>query len=162
MSSHIVQVDVFDLVVFGGTGDLARRKLLPALFYRERDGQAPPESRIVGISRGALNRKAYVALVEAALREHLPAEHIDAAHLERFLGRLHHVRLDVTGERGWQELTALLSGAEDRVRVFYLATAPGLFGPICAKLGDAGLNSRRARVVLENADHQVCDCRTVR
>ena len=108
MTSHIIQVEVFDLVVFGGTGDLARRKLLPALFYRERDDQLPPDSRIVGISRATLSREAYAALVEAALREHLPAEHIDAAQLERFLGRLHHVRLDVTGERGWQELTALL------------------------------------------------------
>jgi glucose-6-phosphate 1-dehydrogenase len=149
MTSQIIRVEVFDLVVFGGTGDLARRKLLPALFYRERDDQLSPESRIVGISRGQLNRKAYVALVEAALREHLPAEHIDAGHLERFLGRLHHVRLDVTGERGWQDLAALLSGAEDRVRVFYLATAPGLFGPICTRLADAGLNSALARVVLE-------------
>jgi glucose-6-phosphate 1-dehydrogenase len=149
MTSQIIRVEVFDLVVFGGTGDLARRKLLPALFYRECDDQLSPESRIVGVSRGSLNRKAYTALVEAALREHLPAEHISAAHLERFLGRLHHVRLDVTGERGWQDLAALLSGGEDRVRVFYLATAPGLFGPICGRLADAGLNSARARVVLE-------------
>jgi glucose-6-phosphate 1-dehydrogenase len=136
-------------VVFGGTGDLARRKLLPALFYRERDDQLPAESRIIGISRGALAHAAYAEMVEAALREHLPAEHIDPAHLERFLGRLHHVSLDVTGEAGWDELAALLSGAEDRVRVFYLATSPSLFGPICRRIGEIGLNSPKARVVLE-------------
>jgi glucose-6-phosphate 1-dehydrogenase len=149
MTSHIVQVDVFDLVVFGGTGDLARRKLLPALFYRERDGQLPAESRIVGISRGAVGREAYAKLVEAALREHLPPEHIEADHLARFLGRLHHVSLDVTGESGWQDLATLLSGAEQRVRVFYLATAPLLFGPVCRRIGEAGLNAAKARVVLE-------------
>jgi glucose-6-phosphate 1-dehydrogenase len=149
MSAQIIAVDVFDLVVFGGTGDLARRKLMPALFYRDLDGQLPAASRIIGLSRGDLSRAAYAAEIEAALREHLPAERIDPARLERFLGRLHHVALDATGEVGWSELASLLGGAEDRVRVFYLATAPGLFGPICSQLAAAGLIQPRARVVLE-------------
>ncbi|HSA80477.1 MAG TPA: glucose-6-phosphate dehydrogenase [Geminicoccaceae bacterium] len=149
MSAQIIAVGVFDLVVFGGTGDLARRKLMPGLFYRDLDNQLPAESRIIGLARGDLSRGDYVAEIEAALREHLPAERIDPATLERFLGRLHHVALDATGERGWPELAALLGNAGDRVRVFYLATAPSLFGPICHKLGAAGLNVPSARVVLE-------------
>jgi glucose-6-phosphate 1-dehydrogenase len=149
MSAHIIAVEVFDLVVFGGTGDLARRKLMPGLFYRDLDDQLPAESRIIGLSRGDLSREDYVAEIEAALREHLPAERIAPAKLERFLGRLHHVALDATGERGWPELAGLLGDAGDRVRVFYLATAPSLFGPICRKLGAAGLNLPKARVVLE-------------
>jgi glucose-6-phosphate 1-dehydrogenase len=149
MSAQIIAVDVFDLVVFGGTGDLARRKLMPALYCRDFDDQLTAASRIIGISRGDLGHAAYAAEIEAALREHLPAERIDPATLDRFLGRLHHVRLDATGELGWRELAALLDDAEERVRVFYLATAPGLFGPICRNLADAGLNRGRARVVLE-------------
>jgi len=149
MSAHIIAVDVFDLVVFGGTGDLARRKLMPGLFYRDLDDQLPAESRIVGLSRGDLSRAAYAAEIEAALREHVPAERIDPVRLERFLGRLHHVTLDATGEAGWRELAALLGGAGDRVRVFYLATAPSLFGPICRQLAEYGLNQPPARVVLE-------------
>lgn len=51
MTAKIIPVDIFDLVVFGGTGDLARRKLMPGLYYRDRDQQLPPESRIIGVAR---------------------------------------------------------------------------------------------------------------
>ena len=57
----------FDYVVFGGTGDLATRKLLPSLFRRDRDGQIPPVSRIVGTSRSQFSRTDYQAFVEKNL-----------------------------------------------------------------------------------------------
>jgi glucose-6-phosphate 1-dehydrogenase len=52
MNASVQPVAPFDLVVFGGTGDLSRRKLMPALYYRERDGQLPAECSIIGTSRG--------------------------------------------------------------------------------------------------------------
>ena len=61
MTSRIIPVEPFDLVVFGGSGDLAQRKLFPALYYRFRDEQMPEESRVVGISRR--QRPAQVARV---------------------------------------------------------------------------------------------------
>ena len=59
MSPSIIPVDTFDLVVFGGTGDLARRKLLPALYHRDCDDQITDESRIIGISRSEIPRAVY-------------------------------------------------------------------------------------------------------
>ncbi len=162
MSAQITAVPLFDLVVFGGTGDLARRKLMPALYYRDRDEQIPPESRIIGASRGDLGRDAYAREIEAALREHIPEDEIDPHCLARFLDRLDHVALDATGERGWSELTDKLAGEADRVRVFYLATAPNLFGRICRNIGDAGLNSSQARVVLEKPiGHDLASARAI-
>jgi glucose-6-phosphate 1-dehydrogenase len=162
MSAQIAAVPAFDLVVFGGTGDLARRKLMPALYYRDRDEQILPESRIIGVSRGDLGREGYAAEIEAALREHLPEAGLDPDCLARFLGRLDHVTLDATGARGWPELAARLAGASERVRVFYLATAPDLFGRICRNIGDAGLNSSPARVVLEKPiGHDLASARAI-
>ena len=162
MSAQITAVPAFDLVVFGGTGDLARRKLMPALYYRDRDEQIPPESRIIGVSRGDLGRDGYAAEIEAVLREHLPETALDPDCLTRFRGRLDHVALDAVGARGWPELAAKLEGASERVRVFYLATAPDLFGRICRNIGAAGLNTGAARVVLEKPiGHDLASARAI-
>ena len=124
MTARIIPVDPFDLVVFGGTGDLALRKLLPGLYYRDQDRQLPPESRIIGVARRGIDREAYVQEVETALRRYLPTHDVDDVCLERLLARLDYVALDATGVDGWAELAAKLTGADDRARVLYLATAP--------------------------------------
>jgi glucose-6-phosphate 1-dehydrogenase len=149
MSAQIISVDPFDLVVFGGTGDLARRKLMPGLYFRDLDDQLPPESRIIAASRGELSREAYARSIEDAVREHVPAERIDEERLGRFLGRLDHVALDAKEGGDWGELAARLAGHDDRVRVFYLAMAPDLFGPISHHLAANALVTPAARVVLE-------------
>ncbi len=149
MSPIIIPVETFDLVVFGGTGDLARRKLLPALYHRDCDNQLPEASRIIGISRRPIDQAEYAGQIEAAIREHVDKELIDEARLEQFLRRLDHVALDAKDDAGWPDLAELLKGHEERIRVFYLATAPGLFGEVCQKLGEHGLNTPDSRVVLE-------------
>ena len=162
MTASIMPVDAFDLVVFGGTGDLALRKLLPGLYYRDRDRQLPPESRIIGVARSGIDRSAYVREVESALRRYLPASDIDDVCLERLLGRLDYVALDATGIDGWAELAAKLAGSDDRVRVFYLATAPDLFGPICRMLAAVQLVTPTARVVLEKPiGHDLASARSI-
>ena len=67
MTAQFIPVEPFDLVVFGGTGDLAMRKLLPGLYHRDSDGQLPAECRIIGAARTELSREAYLGQVEAAL-----------------------------------------------------------------------------------------------
>ena len=59
MTSRVIQVDPFDLVVFGGTGDLAHRKLLPALYHRDLDGQIPGDARIIAVSRRQMDHAGY-------------------------------------------------------------------------------------------------------
>ena len=134
MSTRPFPVDPFDLVVFGGTGDLSRRKLMPSLYYRDRDGQIPGEARIIATSRSELARDVYAKEIEAAIREHVPAGDLDDAAVQHFLARLDHVALDAKSPAGWSALAKVLAANPGRVRVFYMATAPDLFGPLCAQL----------------------------
>jgi len=150
MSSRIIAVESFDLVVFGGAGDLAYRKLLPALYQRHRDGQIPPVARIIGVSRRAMSDADYRAATRKALTDHVGESDRDPALIAAFLNRLHFVSVDAAAETGWDDLARLLqAGGEDRVRAFYLAVAPELFGTISEKLGVHGLVTPKTRVIIE-------------
>ena len=148
MATRIVKVDPFDLVVFGGTGDLAYRKLYPALFHRERGGQFTEPTRIVGVSRRHLDRDAFRASVKDALVKFHAVDGESADALERFLARLDYVAADAMGEAGWSDLRETL-GPDERIRAFYLATGPDLFCPIAKRLGAEGLASVRSRIIVE-------------
>ncbi len=147
--AEFVPVDPFDLVIFGGTGDLAQRKLLPALYHRDKDGQFTDDSRIVAVSRSELDDQQFLALVRDALEAHLASGELDEQVWARFAGRLHHRQLDILSADGWPEFAQVLDPTGQRIRIFYLATAPGLFGAIAGQLGEHHLRDDRSRIVLE-------------
>ena len=147
MAPGPVKVEPFDLVVFGGTGDLAFRKLYPALLHREMGDQFSEPTRIIGASRRPLDRDAFQASVKEAVAKSLP-QPPDADRLERFLNRLDYVAVDVGAERGWDALKAKL-GSDDRTRAYYLATGPDLFVPVAKHLGSEGLATPRSRIIVE-------------
>ncbi len=149
MVSRVISVEAFDFVIFGGTGDLARRKLLPALYQRDRAGQIVGDTRIIGTARGKLTQEAYVQLAREAIESFVKPAERDEAGLEAFLKRLHYVSVDAGGENGWKDLAAALKGPKDRIRVFYMATSPDIFGAICSQLGSHGLVTPASRVVVE-------------
>jgi glucose-6-phosphate 1-dehydrogenase len=145
-----------DFTVFGGTGDLALRKLLPALYQREREDQLPADTRIIGVSRSTYDDAGYRDLVLEGLRTHVPAADLDDVAVARLLARVHHLTLDAREPEGWHLLHDLLknrpAAAPDCapvVRVFYLAVAPALFGPICERLEQADVADETSRVVME-------------
>ncbi|MGD9511150.1 MAG: glucose-6-phosphate dehydrogenase [Geminicoccaceae bacterium] len=148
MTAQIIPVAVFDLVVFGATGDLSYRKLMPAMYWRESDQQMPEGSRIVGVARSRLSTEDYVAQVEAACRQHI-GDAFDPEVFGRLAQRITYVPLDAASREHWADLAHILAGAEDRPRLFYLATSPELFGPICEGAGAAGIVTPLTRVVLE-------------
>ena len=147
--AQLVPVETFDLIIFGGTGDLAMRKLLPALYHRDRDGQITPESRIIAASRGEMSRDDYVAEVEKSLRRNLADGEFDEAHWQVFSGRIHYAQADAFAHDQWQSLVELLTSVDDRVRVAYLATAPNLFGALAQGLKQNELIDDTSRIVLE-------------
>ena len=149
MTSRVIPVAPFVLTVFGAAGDLARRKLLPALFHRDFDGQLPEAATILGAARRPMSRDQFVALARDAIVEHIPASQTGGPELDRFLARLLFVAIDAEGEDGWAELVGATAPFAGRVQVYYLATAPHLFGPICERLGRPGLSANEARVVIE-------------
>ena len=149
MTAKIVPVDTFDLVIFGGTGDLALRKLLPGLFRRYAEGQIPEDSRVLGVARDRLSDEDYRARVSEALAPLIRREPALEARLAPFLQKLGYRALDATSDAGWQAFADQLLSHGERTRVFYLSTAPGLFVDLCNRLKAHGLNVDKSRVVIE-------------
>ncbi|MBL1405149.1 MAG: glucose-6-phosphate dehydrogenase [Rhizobiales bacterium] len=148
MSSKIIPVEEFDYIVFGGTGDLAERKLIPALYRRLADGQIVGESRIIGAARGEMSDEEYRKFANDALNEHVGKDELDPAVVKTFLGNLYYRSIDAMSDRGWQELKDLL-GDYEKVRAFYLAVGPSIFGNIAEQLHKFGMIRERSRLVIE-------------
>lgn len=149
MTYRVIPVEPFDYIVFGGTGDLARRKLLPALYHRMRDGQIPAEGRIIAASRRKMSDDDYRAMTEEALTEFVPAGERSRETLDAFLGMLSYRSLDALSDDGWDALRDELDRDKERVRAFYLAVAPNLFDDLCQRFAQHGLVTPNSRVVIE-------------
>ena len=147
MVSRVIPVEPFDIVIFGVTGDLARRKILPGLFHRFLVGQIPDTAQVIGSSRTEMDEGAFQELVRACLLEFSPQASKDAEALTSFLAKLSYVCVDATGENGWLDLAEKLR--PDVVRAFYLSVSPSLFGPIAANLSKYGVSTPEARIVVE-------------
>ena len=148
MTSQIIPVDPFDFIIFGGTGDLAERKLLPALYYRQCDHQFSEPTRIIGASRSKMTDKEFQAFAEKAIREHVKQDDIQPAELKKFIARLSYVAVDAISGEGFEKLKKVI-GESEAIRAFYLAVAPNLFGEISHKLKAHKLVSKNSRIVVE-------------
>ncbi|MEQ8653245.1 MAG: glucose-6-phosphate dehydrogenase [Kiloniellales bacterium] len=149
MVGRTIPVEPFDLVVFGATGDLAHRKLLPSLYLRLSAGQVPAGSRIIGAARSELDDTAFRAQAKAALIEHLEPTLLKPKMLERFLAMLSYLRVDAGDPAGWPQLAEQLGPPGERVRAFYLSVAPRFFAPICQRMSEGGLTTPQCRIVVE-------------
>ena len=147
-TSGLLPVDSFDLLIFGGTGDLTRRKLLPALYHRHVDGQLPSDSRIIAIGHKPMTNQEFLTTAEQSLHEH-NSRPLCANHTRQFLDRIDYVAVDALDPNSWGDLCELLSLPSDRIRIAYLATAPALFGPIADGLDVNDLIQPNMRIVLE-------------
>jgi glucose-6-phosphate 1-dehydrogenase len=141
--------ETFDFILFGGSGDLAMRKLLPALYYRHRDNEDASGWRVLGVGRHALSREEYLNLALEHCRRHIAAKDFNEAAWSAFARQLDYLRLDANNPQDYRWLADWLRNAGSRVRVFYLATDPSLFAAICNGLNAAALVTPLSRVVLE-------------
>jgi glucose-6-phosphate 1-dehydrogenase len=139
---------VSTLLMFGATGDLARRMLVPSLYGLDADGLLPDDLRIVGTARTELDDAAFRSRADAALKEHLPAAFYQAGIAERFLSRVHYVPLDINNPAGFQSLAGTIGDPCHGVAIF-LSTAPSLFKPTIDGLAAAGLACPTVRMALE-------------
>jgi glucose-6-phosphate 1-dehydrogenase len=138
----------FDMVLFGGTGDLAMRKLLPALYQQVKAGTVTPGSRILAAARKPLSRETFLELAEATCRPFL-GESYDADTWRAFAARVSYFPLDAQSGDSYGSLGEALHQHPERVRVFYYSTSPDVFAAISANLGAAGLIHAKSRVVVE-------------
>ena len=136
------------LLLFGATGDLAKRMLLPSLYALHADSLVAPNLRIVGTARSDLDDQGYRDLARKALDEFLPAERKDADTLERFLARLTYQPLDASTPEGFPALADKVGDTSGGLAIF-LSTAPSLFEATIAGLKGAGLAADNVRIGLE-------------
>jgi glucose-6-phosphate 1-dehydrogenase len=139
----------FDLVLFGGTGDLCWRKLMPALFQAFKHGTLPAGARIIGVGRDDLSDERYRAQIQSRF------DHVDLhkrpspEEFARFSALLEFVSMDLSKPEHYAYLKTKLAHRQADTVVMYLATAPSLFATIAEQLAAAGLNTPHTRVVLE-------------
>ncbi len=148
----------FDLVFFGGTGDLAWRKLMPALLRAFRHGKLPPGGRILSVARDDYTDASYRNWLQERFHDVEGAKRPSDEEFARFATLVHYLRIDLSQPADYVRLRQWLDaprsdagradGPPDAV-VLYLATSPHLFPQICEQLGAVGLNGPHVRVVLE-------------
>ena len=134
------------LLLFGATGDLAQRMLLPSLFALDADGLLAPDLKIVGTARSAMSDSEYRNFARAALEKYLPAERRGS--MAGFLNRLSYQTLDATTMEGYGALAKKV-GTPERGLAIFLSTAPSLFEPTIKGLQSAGLTGETVRMCLE-------------
>jgi len=138
-----------DILVFGGTGDLALHKLLPALYHLYREARLHNAVRIIALARRHISRNEYVRLAERHCRAQIARNDFEEEVWQRFSARLDYFPLDASQSADFGRLARYLGEPGGLTRVFYLATAPNLFAPIATHLQIAGLADSEARIVLE-------------
>lgn len=139
----------FDLVLFGGGGDLAMRKLLPALYALHLAADLPAPARIICVGRHEWSLTEFLNTVNETAKPHIPADSITPAEWDAFCARFSYVSLDATDGNTYQALVDELRTEPELTRVFYLAMPPSLFAKICLNLSACGLATANSRVVLE-------------
>ena len=137
------------LTIFGATGDLARRMLLPSLYGLEGDGLLPASLRILGTARSELDGEGFKALVAGAIDQHVPAAERDDATLGRLLQRVHYQAAALDDPGSLDALCDTISAMRDGDVVYHLSTAPRWYAPVCDALGARGLGGAGTRVMLE-------------
>ncbi len=139
----------FDLVLFGGSGDLAMRKLLPAMFAREIANDLPPGARIICVARHEWSQEEFIQAVNANAKSHIKNPALTPELWQKFCERIVYVSLNAVDPTTYQSLKDALRPDPSLVRVYYLATPPHIFSRICHNLDAAGLATSNSRVVLE-------------
>lgn len=149
MDQKITPTPSFDCVVFGGNGDLAQRKLFPALYQRYRIGYFTNSLRIIGLSRSISDNENYRNFIKDALQKYVPQSDLDKEVVSSFLKNCYGLKLDVNNSNNWESLTKILKNSSQNVRAFYLAVTPELFVPIINNIGKCDLASENTRIILE-------------
>ncbi len=142
------------VVIFGASGDLTSRKLIPALYELFRRDRLPPQTRVVGASRSPYSDEDWrEQLAETTAR--FVGENFDSETWKQFAQSVYYCPLDIDQADDFNELAARLEKLEegkDSDRVYYIATMPQLYQTVTIRLGEAGLAAEdkgARRIVIE-------------
>ena len=146
MVSRVIPVESFDLVIFGATGDLAKRKIFPGLFRRFLAGQMPTDSQVIGAARSNLSQKNFNDLVDNSIKSFAEINFRDND-LKNFLNCLNYIQIDATGSNGWSALKSALR--PKKILAFYFSVSPSLFGSLAERLHEHAITTENSRIVVE-------------
>ncbi len=149
MVARTIPVDPFDLIIFGATGDLARRKILPALYRRLVAGQVPETSRFIGAARTDQTASTFRKNVAKALAEFAPESGAQPKLVKQFLSMLDYCTIDMNDPKRWAHLAETVGQGSNAIKAFYLSVGPAMFGPLAEGLASAGLAGNDARIIIE-------------
>src|SRR5215212_7439384 len=144
------------LVIFGATGDLSKRKLLPAIYNLAHEGALPERFNLIGMSRSDIGDDGFRDLARDSIQE-FSRRQPDQRVLDSLLGRIRYVGASFDDANGYEQLCRLFDEFDDEAgiafnRLFYLSTAPSFFPVIADMLGQKNLNEREdaeVRIIIE-------------
>ena len=146
-------MDKFAMIIFGASGDLTKRKLMPALYSLYRDKRLTGDFSILGIGRTIYSDENYRSYILEELQQFVKADEQDTILMSSFVSHLYYLPLDPTKEEGYpllrQRLVELTNEVDPDNLLFYLATPPSLYGVVPLHLKAAGLNTPHSRIIVE-------------
>ena len=156
MVSHLQPADPCTIVIFGASGDLTRRLLLPSLYNLAQEGLLPEKLAVIGFARTPISTDEFRVRFKSAIADAEPAP-VDEAAFDRLMQHFHYVAADFDDDAGWHRLSEAIQHATATIGsencLFYLATAPELFLNVCERLAARGLLQEREggwrRVIVE-------------
>ncbi|MEP1471935.1 MAG: glucose-6-phosphate dehydrogenase [Halieaceae bacterium] len=140
-------MEAVDLIIFGASGDLSARKLFPALFQLDQAGLLPADLRIAALARQDISRDAYLDSLRAKMSAYMEVNAPDDEAWQQYSRRIDYRHVDFSNVENYASLKDWLD--DGRVSLFYLATPPSLFAPICEHLNNSNCLSGDCRIVLE-------------
>ncbi|MDR0989718.1 MAG: glucose-6-phosphate dehydrogenase [Prevotellaceae bacterium] len=146
-------MNTFAMIIFGASGDLTKRKLLPALYSLFCESRLPQQFVIVGVARTAYTDASYLEYVEKEVPPFIPNLQADKVRWNQFCTHLHYFSMDPSQPEGYpllaQRISQLTGEEAPENLLFYLATPPSLYGVVPLHLREAGLNRAGARIIVE-------------
>ena len=133
------------LAIFGGSGDLTKRKLIPSLYQLFKQGKLPQRFAVLGLGRTAYDDASYRPHLDSALQQYLAAGEYDASLAEQFLSSVHYLAIDPANAEDYPALKARLEELDAEIDnpgnyIYYLSTPPSLYGVVPQHLMSVGLN----------------------
>jgi glucose-6-phosphate 1-dehydrogenase len=147
MNKAALKIHPFNAVIFGGDGDLSKRKIIPAFFHRWDDGQLNMPFKIQCVSRSKTDEAAFKDELKTFIKK--TADKIPAARLNTFLKNVELVNAPKSTPEDYKPLKDSIMANEDWQRIYYLSVPSGAFQAICQALKNSGLTNEKSKVVLE-------------
>ena len=141
-----MDLNTFNLYLFGGTGDLSNRKLIPAMFRQETLGNINNDSEIIGIGSRDISVDEYIFMIKNSLDKYFPNFIKNDEAWNRFSNRVNYIKIDINSDNDWKNINNV---PDDRAIIYYLATPPNLYKQISTCLDVNNLIFDNCRVVVE-------------